>query len=88
MISMVAEKAGLHLGSRGVDLFRGVVRLSFEKEILTNSPSCVRPLVFNRSDRETRKTLSIAKGLNCLLPTVSFYWDLALDSKINRPEAC
>jgi hypothetical protein len=46
MISMVAEKTGLHLGSRGVDLFRAVVRLSFEKKILTNSPQLRAPISF------------------------------------------
>ena len=33
MIASAAEKVGLHLGSRAADLFRGIVRLSFEKEI-------------------------------------------------------
>ncbi|PYT65058.1 MAG: hypothetical protein DMG39_30275 [Acidobacteria bacterium] len=33
MIAAVAEKVDLHLGSRAVDLFRGIVRLSFEKEV-------------------------------------------------------
>jgi hypothetical protein len=31
MIESAAERAGLRLGSRAVDSFRGVVRLSFKK---------------------------------------------------------
>jgi hypothetical protein len=31
MIAAVAEKVDLHLGSRAVDLFRVIVRLSFER---------------------------------------------------------
>ncbi len=33
MIASAAEKVDLHLGSRALDLFRGIVRVSFEKEV-------------------------------------------------------
>jgi len=33
MIASAAEKVDPHLGSRAVDLFRGIVRVSFEKEV-------------------------------------------------------
>ncbi len=44
MIASAAEKAGMHLGSRAVDLFRGIIRVSFEKEIEIGS-RCREPRV-------------------------------------------
>jgi hypothetical protein len=46
IIGSAAEKVGLHLGSRAVDLFRGMVRLSFEKEIESSSRSQLRAPTF------------------------------------------
>jgi hypothetical protein len=46
MIAVTAEWAGLHPGSRAVDLCRGMVRLSFEKEILTSSRPQLRAPTF------------------------------------------
>ena len=37
MIESAAGKTGLRLGSRATDLFRGVARLSFEKEVQAGS---------------------------------------------------
>jgi len=42
MIAAVAEKVDLHLGSRAVDLFRRIVRLSFEKGVQSGSRSRFR----------------------------------------------
>jgi len=49
MIESAAEKAGLRLGSRAVDAFRGVVRLSFEKEVQTGSRAQLRAPAFEFS---------------------------------------
>jgi hypothetical protein len=49
MIESAAEKAGLRLGSRAVDSFRGVVRLSFEKEVQTGSRAQLRAPAFEFS---------------------------------------
>jgi hypothetical protein len=46
MIGSAAEKTGLRLGSRAVDLFRGTVRLSFEKEVQTVSRTQLRAPTF------------------------------------------
>jgi hypothetical protein len=46
MIESAAEKTGLRLGSRAVDLFRGTVRLSFEKEAQTGSRTRLRAPTF------------------------------------------
>jgi hypothetical protein len=42
MIESAAEKTGLRLGSRATDLFRGIVRLSFEKEVQAGSRAQLR----------------------------------------------
>ena len=49
MIASAAEKVDLHLGSRAVDLFRGIVRLSFEKEVQSGSRSQFRAPTFEFS---------------------------------------
>ncbi len=49
MIASAAEKVDLQLGSRAVDLFRGIVRLSFEKEVQSGSRSQFRAPTFEFS---------------------------------------
>ena len=49
MIASAAEKVDLHLGSRAVDLFRGMVRISFEKEVQSGSRSQFRAPTFEFS---------------------------------------
>lgn len=49
MVGLAAEKVGLRLGSRAVDLFRGIVRLSFEKEVQTGSRTQLRAPTFEFS---------------------------------------
>jgi hypothetical protein len=49
MIASLAEKVDLHLGSRAVDLFRGIVHLSFETEVQSGSRSQFRAPTFEFS---------------------------------------
>jgi hypothetical protein len=61
LIGLVAEKVGLRLGSRAVDLFRGMVRLSFEKEIQSSYRSQLRAPAFEFS-REFVEDLPICSA--------------------------
>jgi hypothetical protein len=61
MIGSAAEKTGLRLGSRAVDLFRGTVRLSFEKEVQTVSRTQLRAPTFE-FNREFVEDLPAQKG--------------------------
>ena len=63
MIESAAEKAGLRLGSRAVDSFRGVVRLSFEEEVQTGSRAQLRAPAFEFS-REFVEDLPAQKGIS------------------------
>jgi hypothetical protein len=47
--SAAAEKVDPHLESRAVDLFRGIVRVSFEKEVQSRSRSQFRAPTFEFS---------------------------------------
>jgi hypothetical protein len=66
MIASAAEKVDLHRGSRAVDLFRGIVRVSFEKEVQSGSRSQFRAPTFELS-REFVEDFACTEGdaLHC-----------------------
>jgi hypothetical protein len=61
MIESAAEKAGLRLGSRAVDSFRGVVRLSFEKEVQTGAWAAV---MHNQKRAQSRALVECSQVTN------------------------